>query len=95
MKVFEYMAVGKPIVASNSGQISDLLKNEESALLYEPGNISHMKEALFRLLNNADLQEKIARNAQQLFVEWHTWPHKARELAAWLKQCLPVNRYEK
>lgn len=88
MKVFEYMASAKPIIASNSGQISELLVNEESALLYEPGHINQLKEALVRLLTNSELQKKIARNAHQSFVECHTWTHKAGELDEYLKTCL-------
>jgi glycosyltransferase involved in cell wall biosynthesis len=85
MKVFEYMAAAKPIIASNSGQIAEILQHEKSALLYEPGNIAELKAHLVRLLTNFDLQKKIARNAHQSFVECHTWSHKAAELDDYLK----------
>ena len=85
MKVFEYMAAGKPIIASNSGQIAEVLKHKESALLYEPGNIPELKKNIVQLLTNFDLQKKIARNAYQSFVECHTWSHKAAELDDYLK----------
>ncbi len=88
MKVFEYMASAKPIIASNSGQIAEILQHEESALLYEPGNIGELKLFLKRLLTNSDLQKKIARNAHQSFVECHTWTRKAEELNDYLSACL-------
>jgi glycosyltransferase involved in cell wall biosynthesis len=88
MKVFEYMASAKPIIASNSGQITDILQHAESALLYEPGNIPQLKEYLVQLLKDTELQKKIARNAHQTFVECHTWTRKAGELNSYLKDCL-------
>ena len=38
-KLFEYMAMGKGIVASRLGQIGDVLEDEKTALLVEPGNV--------------------------------------------------------
>ena len=38
-KIFEYMAMGKAIVASRLGQIGEVLTDQETALLVEPGNV--------------------------------------------------------
>lgn len=88
MKIFEYMAAQVPIIASKSGQIAHILRDGERALLYAPGNIAELREKIFRLLNNSQLQKKIARNAHHSFVEWHTWSHKAGELNAYLTRCV-------
>ncbi|MBN1481250.1 glycosyltransferase family 1 protein [candidate division KSB1 bacterium] len=87
MKVFEYMAAQVPIIASRSGQIAQILQDRESALLYEPGDIGQLREKIVFLLNNLPLQKKIARNAHDSFVEWHTWSNKANELDEYLNRC--------
>ena len=45
-KLFEYMAMGKAIVASRLGQIADVLDDEETALLIEPGDARKLAEAM-------------------------------------------------
>lgn len=72
-KLFEYMAMGKAIAASNLGQIGEILKNGENALLFEPGNIKDMSDKLILLIENAELRKKLGQNARQDAVEKYTW----------------------
>lgn len=51
----EAMAAGKPIVASNVGGISDLVKDRQNGLLFRPGDIDGMAMAMKRLLNNQEM----------------------------------------
>src|SRR6266481_821829 len=41
-KLFEYMAMGKGIIASRLGQIGEVLVDGETALLVEPGNTGQL-----------------------------------------------------
>jgi glycosyltransferase involved in cell wall biosynthesis len=50
-KLFEYMAMGKGIVASRLGQIAEVLADEETALLVEPNDARALSEAMLRLVN--------------------------------------------
>lgn len=88
MKIFEYMAAGKPIVTAGLGQMTRILQHEESALFYEPGNLVELQQQIERLLKNSQLQKIIARNAYESFVNSHTWKHKATELDEFLNHCL-------
>ena len=56
-KLFEYMAMGKGIVASRLGQIGDVLSDEETALLIEPGNARQLADAILRLSDSRELRE--------------------------------------
>ena len=58
-KLFEYMAMGKGIVASRLGQIGDVLTDEESGLLVEPGNAGRLAEAILRLSESRELRERL------------------------------------
>src|SRR5205807_10400464 len=57
-KLFEYMAMGKGIVASRLGQISDVLEDESTALLVEPGNAAELTEAILRSSRSRELRER-------------------------------------
>ena len=48
----EAMANGKPVVASRVGGIADLVKDQKTGLLVEPGNEKALAEAILRLVND-------------------------------------------
>ena len=48
-KLFEYMAMGKAIVASSLDQMSYLLSNNETALLTEPASVTDLTSAILKL----------------------------------------------
>jgi len=52
-------AFGLPVIGTPVGAIDDLLKNEENALLVEPGNVSQLRTALTRIQCNARDREKL------------------------------------
>ena len=79
-KLFEYMAMGKGIVASRLGQIGDVLVDEENALLVEPGNVSELTNAIVRLTNSAELRERLGSAARAAAVERHTWKQNAQRV---------------
>lgn len=76
-KLFEYMAMGKGIVASRLGQIGDVLADEETALLVEPGNARELSEAILRLSESRELRERLGAAARQRAIAEHTWKHNA------------------
>jgi glycosyltransferase involved in cell wall biosynthesis len=79
-KLFEYMAMGKGIVASRLGQIGDVLSHEESALLVPPGDSNELAASIMRLAKSKDLRERLGENARRVAVEKFTWRHNARRV---------------
>jgi glycosyltransferase involved in cell wall biosynthesis len=79
-KLFEYMAMGKGIVASRLGQIGDVLVDEETALLVEPGNVSELTAAITRLANSPELRARLGDDARRVAVERHTWKQNAQRV---------------
>jgi len=76
-KLFEYMAMGKGIIASRLGQIGDVLANEETALLVEPGDAGQLADAILCLGRSRELRESLGAAARRVAVERHTWKHNA------------------
>jgi glycosyltransferase involved in cell wall biosynthesis len=77
--LFEYMAAGKAIVASDLGQIADVLDDERTALLVDPGNPSALALALNRLSGDRELRERLGRNAQ-VEAQHYTWLGNAQRI---------------
>jgi len=88
-KIFEYMAMGKAIVASRLGQIGEVLTDHETALLVEPGNIAALGRAIMDFVGSNDLRSRLGANARDVAVREHTWKHNAlRVLEAYDSWCL-------
>jgi len=79
-KIFEYMAMGKGIVASRLGQIGEVLKDGETALLVEPGDVRKLRDAMVRLSQNVDMRRALGAKARQTAEREHTWRHNAQRV---------------
>ncbi|HEX6716187.1 MAG TPA: glycosyltransferase family 4 protein [Pyrinomonadaceae bacterium] len=79
-KIFEYMAMGKGIVASRLGQIGDVLADEETALLVEPGNVEELSAAIVSLIESQALRRRLGGRAREMAEREHTWKHNARRV---------------
>jgi len=80
VKIFEYMAMGKPIIASNLGQISRILQHEETALLVEPGNISQLAKGILRLIHDKELARGLGKKAREEVIRNFTWQKNAERV---------------
>lgn len=72
-KLFEYMASGRAIVASNLAQIGEVLDEGRSALLVPPGDASALSQALARLIGDSDLRAQLGQQARKDVLESYTW----------------------
>jgi glycosyltransferase involved in cell wall biosynthesis len=89
-KIFEYMAMGKAIVASRLGQIGEVLSDRETALLVAPGNVEQLTDAIVQLVEASDLRSHLGASARDTAVQQHTWTHNARRVLdayeSWMSQ---------
>jgi glycosyltransferase involved in cell wall biosynthesis len=79
LKLFEYMAAERPIVASDLPAIREVLRDGENALLVEPGNPQAFVEAIARLQKDPALASRLARRARA-DVAQYTWAARAERL---------------
>jgi glycosyltransferase involved in cell wall biosynthesis len=63
--VLEAMASGRPVVATTTGGIVDIVVDGENGLLVPPGDERKLAEAMARMLNDADLRVRLAAGAQE------------------------------
>jgi len=80
LKLYEYMAAGKAIVASRAGQIADVLADGVTGLLVESGNVAELSEAIAALLDNSAERTRLGQNARRQAVERHSWEQYIKQL---------------
>ena len=72
-KLFEYMAMGKSIVASRLEQLAEVLEHDQTAWLVTPGDVDELAEAILRLALDPAKREALGAAARRAAVERHSW----------------------
>ncbi|HWD59560.1 MAG TPA: glycosyltransferase family 4 protein [Stellaceae bacterium] len=72
-KLFEYMAMGRAIVATRLGQVQEVLAHEETALLTPPGEPDALAAAIERLIDDRSLRTTFGATVRRRAVERHSW----------------------
>lgn len=80
MKMFEYMAAGKAIVASDLPILREVLTNEVNALLVPHDDVSAWADAIRRLNADRVLASKIAKRARRDFIEQFSYASRAKKI---------------
>lgn len=78
LKIFEYMAAGRAIVASDMPSIREMLVDDYTALLCEPDDIDAWADALRRLHEDAVLRNRLGERAHADFVRNYTYEERAK-----------------
>jgi glycosyltransferase involved in cell wall biosynthesis len=84
LKLFEYLTLGRPIVASDSPAIREVLEDRFSALLVPPGDAPRLATALMELRDDAALRQSLGDAAAALAPSY-TWDERAKRLEAALQ----------
>lgn len=73
LKLYQYMACGKPVVASNIKGVGDLITDSKSGIAVEPENSDDLGDAIVRLLLGEKLREEMGQNGRRLALEEYSW----------------------
>ena len=79
-KLFEYMAMGRGIVASDLEQIGEILTHDETAWLVPPGDIQQLTLAIERLLIDQHLRSRLGEAARDAAVTQWSWREHTRRI---------------
>jgi glycosyltransferase involved in cell wall biosynthesis len=80
LKLFEYMAAGKAIVATGLNQAAEVIRNGHNGLLVEAGNVEAFSNAMLDLLDDSAKRGRLGQNARQHAVEEYSWERYTRRL---------------
>jgi glycosyltransferase involved in cell wall biosynthesis len=72
-KLFEYMAMGKGIVASRLEQLAEVLEHDRTGWLVTPGDVEELTQAIRRLALDPAKREALGMAARRAAVERHSW----------------------
>lgn len=80
MKVFEYMAMGKPVVAPRFSSLTDWIDHGVVGFLFEPKNTEELSKVIIALINDEVLRMKLGKQARDKVLKQYTWQGNAESV---------------
>jgi glycosyltransferase involved in cell wall biosynthesis len=80
IKLFEYMAASRPVVASRFSDVPALLRDHENGVLVDSGDDAELADAILELARDAELRDQLGRRARDTIEESHTWERNAQTI---------------
>jgi glycosyltransferase involved in cell wall biosynthesis len=81
LKLFEYLAAGKPIVAADLPSFREVLTDNETALLVTPDDPRRWADAMTRVASDRQLAERLGRAAAAI-APTYSWERRAERIEA-------------
>ena len=82
LKVYEYMAAGRAVVASRVRPLETLIQHDANGLVCPPGDSAALAAALERLQHEPELRVRLGQAARSSVLASHTWDGVAASLLA-------------
>ncbi|NOT76818.1 MAG: glycosyltransferase family 4 protein [Cyclobacteriaceae bacterium] len=80
VKLFEYMAAGKPVIASREGESAAFVIEAEAGILVDPLNVNEIAEAITRLISFPDEAKVMGARGRKLIFEKYNWEKESEKL---------------
>jgi len=73
LKLFEYMACSKPVIAGSVSPITEIIENKRTGILIPPGNYVALEDAIISILNDSRVRISMGKNALKKVRDFYSW----------------------
>jgi len=80
LKMFEYLAMGIPVIATNVGQIGEIIRNGETGVLVHPPTAENFARALVDVDSDPVQVKAMRRDCRELALGQYSWAENARQV---------------
>ena len=80
IKVLEYMASSRPLIASNMPIVRELVREDVDALLFSPNDPEDLARQVLTLLNDFELSKQLSDSATERALSKFTWHESQKKL---------------
>lgn len=78
MKHLEYMAMGKPVVATDIGEVNFAIEHDINGFLVNEGDVNTFVNSIVCLVDNPELRRQFGKRSRELAVSKYQWEFNAR-----------------
>lgn len=80
VKILEYMAMGKPVLAPNLGNVKDIISDRVNGVLFKAGDCADMEKTIKLILENKELRADISSSARKEIFKYHLWSNNVEKI---------------
>jgi len=91
IKVLEYMAAGRPLLASNIPIVRELVREDVDALLFSPSDPEDLAHQALVLLDDFELSQRLAESAAERALSKFTWHAAQKRLGKVYERLLGIS----
>lgn len=73
LKIFEYMACGRPVVTTDVGNLKGIIGRHNCGFIVKAGDINAMSQAVMSLVKNSELAKELGDNGREAAVRYYSW----------------------
>jgi glycosyltransferase involved in cell wall biosynthesis len=88
LKLYEYMSMGKPVVASAFDDARKLTRATGAGFLFTPGNVEDLKQALRKAYLARSSFREVSASLREEIVRRHSWEARVREMIPQIEEIL-------
>lgn len=81
LKLYEYLAMGKPVIASSYEDAQAVVRDGETGFLFAPGDPHALKRAISLAMGMKRQWAEMSKRARSEIVSHHTWEERVAQLA--------------
>ncbi len=91
-KVFEYMAAGLPVIASDLPALREIVEGSGAGICVDPRDSLEVARAINFLLENPEQMQALGRCGQQAVAERYNWASEAQALTGLYRELLSTRK---
>lgn len=76
---FEALAFGRPVIGATRGGIQEMIQVGNNGLIFDPDRPAELADAIVRLATDAELRDRLSRNASASVKQFFSVPRISRE----------------
>ncbi len=95
LKLFEYMAAGKAVVASKVGQIEEMVEDGVNGFLYTAGDMKQFVARSSQLIESESLRKNIGQQARETVCANYSWKINAEKVIGLLRDSVNGEQVDK
>ena len=88
MKILEYMAMGKAVVAPDMDNIRDIVEPNVTGVLFERDSVDALRKTLDVVVTRGAVRERIGTAARRAVEQRYNWRHNAAEVVRLAEQAV-------
>jgi len=88
IKLFEYMAAGLPVIASNFPILRKIVEGNNCGICVDPLNSAEIASAIQYLMEHKEKSKKMGENGRQAVLQKYNWEKESEKLTKFYKDIL-------